>query len=234
VTAKLLKAGYRVRALARNGSTSAPAMFAGAGDGLQVVEADLRYTEQIPAGLMEGVDAVVCCTGTTAFPSKRWDGGNGPEATDFVAAGNLIRAAPQDLRRFVHVTSAGVERTGQLPWVILNLFGVLKYKRMSEEVLEASGLRYTIFRPGRLTDGPYTSFDLNTLLQATSGSRRALTLALTDRLALETSRVSLADAIVQSLVVPSTVGRKISMGIVEGDGPSDADAWKALFDSAVV
>lgn len=29
-------------------------------------------------------------------------------------------------------------------------------------------------RPGRLTDGPYTSYDLNTLLKATAGERRAV------------------------------------------------------------
>jgi hypothetical protein len=42
---------------------------------------------------------------------------------------------------------------------------VLKFKRDSEMALEASGLPYTILRPSRLTDGPYTSYDLNTLLQ---------------------------------------------------------------------
>lgn len=29
-----------------------------------------------------------------------------------------------------------------------------------------------VYRPGRLTDGPYTSYDLNTLLKATAGTRR--------------------------------------------------------------
>lgn len=29
-------------------------------------------------------------------------------------------------------------------------------------------------RAGRLTDGPYTSYDLNTLLKATAGQRRAV------------------------------------------------------------
>ena len=29
-------------------------------------------------------------------------------------------------------------------------------------------------RPGRLTDGPYTSYDLNTLVKATAGERRAV------------------------------------------------------------
>ncbi|KAL5661275.1 hypothetical protein ACJX0J_028400, partial [Zea mays] len=28
--------------------------------------------------------------------------------------------------------------------------------------------------PGRLTDGPYTSYDLNTLLKATAGEQRAV------------------------------------------------------------
>ena len=42
---------------------------------------------------------------------------------------------------------------------------MLKFKRESEEALEGSGLPYTILRPSRLTDGPYTSYDLNTLLQ---------------------------------------------------------------------
>lgn len=42
---------------------------------------------------------------------------------------------------------------------------MLKWKHKSEELLKASGLPFTIVRPGRLTDGPYTSYDLNTLLQ---------------------------------------------------------------------
>ncbi|KAL5650436.1 hypothetical protein ACJX0J_041245, partial [Zea mays] len=33
---------------------------------------------------------------------------------------------------------------------------------------------YQVFRPRRLIDGPYTSYDLNTLLKATAGERRAV------------------------------------------------------------
>jgi hypothetical protein len=47
--------------------------------------------------------------------------------------------------------------------------GVLKFKHDSELALMASGLPYTILRPSRLTDGPYTSYDLNTLLQVGTG-----------------------------------------------------------------
>ena len=38
--------------------------------------------------------------------------------------------------------------------------------------------------------GPYTSFDLNTLLKNTAGSRQDITLSLKDDLAGETSRIA--------------------------------------------
>lgn len=81
----------------------------------------------------------------------------------------------------------------------MNLFGVLKYKKMGEDFVCNSGIPFTIIRfvyrksvsvgtswiyysdmvqavcrAGRLTDGPYTSYDLNTLLKATAGERRAV------------------------------------------------------------
>ena len=75
------------------------------------------------------------------------------------------------------------------------MIGVLKFKRQSEEALQQSGLAYTIFRPGRLTDGPYTSYDLNTLLQATAGSKQDIQIASRDELNGETSRIALAGAL---------------------------------------
>ena len=142
-----------MRAVTRSAAKAAE-MF-GAPPGLSVAVVDLRDPEALPAALA-GVDAVCCCTGTTAFPSTRWDGGNGPEQADYVSVANLVAAACRStpgLRRFVLTTSAGVERADQFPFVILNLFGVLKYKRMGEMALQGSGLPYTILRPNRLTDG---------------------------------------------------------------------------------
>jgi nucleoside-diphosphate-sugar epimerase len=54
---------------------------------------------------------------------KRWQGNNGPEQTDYVAMKNLIEATPKSIKRFVLTTSAGVDRSNQLPFSILNLFG---------------------------------------------------------------------------------------------------------------
>ncbi|KAJ9558764.1 hypothetical protein OSB04_013378 [Centaurea solstitialis] len=88
---------------------------------------------------------------------------------DWEGVRNLVSALPRSLTRLILVTSVGVTKSNELPWSIMNLFGVLKYKKMGEDFVRNSGLPYTIIRPGRLTDGPYTSYDLNTLLKATAG-----------------------------------------------------------------
>ncbi|GIL73105.1 hypothetical protein Vretifemale_3318 [Volvox reticuliferus] len=183
-------------------------------------------------GLMQGVAAVCCCTGTTAFPSSRWEGENGPRNTDWVATSNLIDSTPSTIKRFVLVTSVGVERFKEFPFNILNLFGVLKYKRKSELHLQSSGLSYTIIRPGRLTDGPYTSFDLNTLLQATAGNRQDVQLSPRDDQRGEASRIAVAEAVVQTLMLPSTRNHYYSICSTEGEGPGkDTAKWETLFSS---
>ena len=70
--------------------------------------------------------------------------------------------------------------------------GALKWKKAAEERLKASGLPYTIVRPGRLMDGPFTSYDVNTLLQSTSGLRREVQISAQDDQMEEASRISVA------------------------------------------
>lgn len=227
VCAKLLERGYSVRALSRSKTKTKEIL--GDAPNLEVVYGDLRSPDTLQ-GVMKDVDAICCCTGTTAFPSKRWDGGNNPEQTDYIAVKNLIEATPSSIQRFILTTSAGVERSNQFPFIILNAFGVLKYKRMAEQMLEASGLPYTIIRPNRLTDGPYTSYDLNTLLQGVSGERQDVILTLKDDQVGETSRIAVAECIVQCLTAPQTVNSTFSLGSYKGDGPGkDPDKWKNLF-----
>jgi len=55
--------------------------------------------------------------------NHRWQGDNGPRQTDLEGTTNLIKATPKGVQRFVLVTSAGVERPSQFPWIILNAFG---------------------------------------------------------------------------------------------------------------
>jgi uncharacterized protein YbjT (DUF2867 family) len=145
-----------------------------------------------------------------------------------VSVGNIIRGAPKSLQHFVYCSSAGVERSGSLPFLILNFFGVLKFKRMSEQLLQQSGLSYTIARPSRLTDGPYTSFDLNTLLKATSGSRQRVILSRKDDLPGEASRIATAEMLVQSLLVDELQGQTLALSSEEGQGPQSSADWAAL------
>jgi len=230
VTANLLQKGFRVRAVTR--SEERGKQLFGEAENLEVVVADQRDAESISAA-MDGVDGVVSCSGTTAFPSKRWDGNNGPEMTDKVGLHNLIDAAKSHsdkIKRFLLVSSTGVVRRKQFPFVIMNAFGVLDYKKLSEEYLEGSGLPYTIVRPGRLTDGPYTSYDLNTLLRATSGSRKNVEMSRDDVLNGEMSRITLAEAVSQAIQLPCTEGMHVSMMSREGEGPgSQSNLWEELY-----
>ncbi|KAK9817215.1 hypothetical protein WJX72_011179 [[Myrmecia] bisecta] len=236
VTAKLLDRGYKVRAISRSQEKVQQVFGANPPAGLEVVFGDARESSNLES-FVDGVDAVCCCTGTTAFPSNRWKGNNGPKQTDYEGVKNLVTAClgqaygpKAHIKRFLLVSSAGVERSGKFPYVILNLFGVLKWKGEGEKVLLASGLPYTILRPGRLTDGPYTSYDLNTLLQATSGTRRDVQMSPREDLDGETSRLTVAEALVQALALPETEDRVYSLTSTEGDGPgSDTAKWRALF-----
>ena len=232
LTAKLLDRGYTVRAMSR--SQDKVRQLLGDALGLEVVYGDMRDPATLPAAVA-GVDAICCCTGTTAFPSKRWDGGNGPEQTDYVAVSNLVRAAKAaGPKRFVLTTSAGVERFNKFPFIILNAFGVLKFKRMGEQELQGSGIPYTIIRPGRLTDGPYTSYDLNTLLKGIAGERQDVTLSLADDLDGETSRIAAAEAIVQALALDVAENKAFAITSKAGEGPGqDAAKWGALFAAVV-
>ncbi|KAK9809648.1 hypothetical protein WJX73_000226 [Symbiochloris irregularis] len=231
VTAKLLDRGYQVRALCRNREKATQLFPPEQSKKIEIVYADLRDASAAQR-LTESIDAVCCVTGTTAFPSQRWKGNNGPQQTDYVSVKNLIDACPGNLQRFILNTSAGVDRSGSLPFSILNLFGVLRYKKEAERVLQSSGLPYTIVRPGRLTDGPYTSYDLNTLLQATSGSRQNIRLSPNDDLNGQTSRLACAEAIVQALQSNIVENRAFALESSDGQGPgSDAAQWKALFSA---
>nr|CAB3495911.1 unnamed protein product [Digitaria exilis] len=126
--------------------------------------------------------------------------------------------------------SAGMEIT--LQNAIMNLFGVLKYKKMGEDFVRSSGIPFTIIRPGRLTDGPYTSYDLNTLLKATAGERRAVVIGKGDKLVGEVSRLVVAEACIQALDIESTEGQIYEINSVKGEGPgTDPEKWKDLFSS---
>ena len=98
----------------------------------------------------------------------------------------------------------GVERTNEMPFLILNLFGVLDAKRSGEQVVktyaQSSGYSYSIIRPGRLVGGPYTNLDLATLFQVEGGgASNGVTLQTGDALLGDCKRDVTAEAVLQCL-----------------------------------
>jgi uncharacterized protein YbjT (DUF2867 family) len=251
--AKLLEKGFTVRALTRS-AEKVQKMF---DNRVEVAVGDIRQPITLPPA-MQNVTHIICCTGTTAFPSQKWDfdttdevkglGGliewgkiyldpqyrrakakNSPEQVDALGVSNLVAAAPKELKRFVFVSSCGILRKDKPPFSFLNAFGVLDAKQKGEEAIIRSGLPYTIIRPGRLIDGPYTSYDLNTLLKATTGGTLGVVIGTGDTLNGDTSRIDVASACVESLENPITEGKVFEL-VNQGQRPSVID-WAALFSS---
>nr|GMD11086.1 protein TIC 62, chloroplastic [Ipomoea batatas] len=98
----------------------------------------------VPA--LGNASTVICCIGAS---EKEVFDITGPYRIDYQATKNLIDAATTaKVGHFILLTSLGTNKFG-FPAAILNLFwGVLCWKRRAEEALLASGLPYTIVRPG--------------------------------------------------------------------------------------
>lgn len=251
VVAELLERGWTVRVLTRS-AAKAKQMFDGR---VEVAIGDIRQANTL-AEAMQGITHLICCTGTTAFPSDKWDfeiaphanslqqvldwgqiylnadyrrtkARNSPEQVDVEGVRNLVAAAPPDLKRFVFVSSCGVERKDKPPYSFLNTFGVLDAKQQGETAIVQSGLPYTIIRPGRLIDGPFTSYDLNTLLQAKTHGKSGVVINAGDTLNGQASRIDVAAACVECLRYSSTENKAFEL-INQGSRPEAID-WGALF-----
>ncbi len=228
VVAKLIAKNISVRVLTRN-RDKASQMF---DDKVEIAIGDIRDRSTLTAAT-QGINIIICCTGTTAFPSLKWDfvnlfqPKNTPQEVDGEGVQNLVAAASQDLSRFVFVSSCGVLRKDSFPFNILNAFGVLDSKLQGEAAIKNSGLPYTIIRPARLIDGPYTSYDLNTLLRAKTNGNKAVVIGTGDTLNGETSRIDVANACVNCLDFDTTVNKAFEI-INSGERPPTIN-WEMLF-----
>jgi uncharacterized protein YbjT (DUF2867 family) len=118
---------------------------------------------------MAGASLVVVAIGATDR-----SGPNSPEFVDFGGVRNLTDAArAAGVRHLVLESSMGVGSGGGFLGVMLNLLSgdALKWKAKGEDYLRASGMPYTIVRPGGLTDDPGGQAGL-ALQQGDQGSGR--------------------------------------------------------------
>jgi uncharacterized protein YbjT (DUF2867 family) len=135
---------FDVRVLARNAGAAA------AGDKVQAIVADVRDPATL-APAMQGVTYVVSAIGS----NQRKDPTNTPEVVDYGGTRNLVETAKAaGVQHFVLVSSQGVTdvRNPLNQW----LNNILVWKYLGEESLRRSGLKYTVVRPGGLTNDPGT------------------------------------------------------------------------------
>lgn len=141
----LAERGDRVRGLIRRPEQADDLVEAGVEPVLCDLEADAD-----PAGAIEGAAAIVFAAGAGpgSGPERKW-------TVDYGGVVKLIEAGrAQGAARYVMVSSMGA---GNPPAEGGDVFGeYLRAKAKADRELEASGLDYTIVRPGMLTDEPPT------------------------------------------------------------------------------
>jgi uncharacterized protein YbjT (DUF2867 family) len=183
--------GERARGLIRNPDHAADVEAAGA----EAVLCDLEELEPAQvAPRIEGADAVVFAAG--AGP------GSGPErkrTVDYGGAVKLIEAAKlAGIRRYVIVSAMEVDHPER--WSD-EIRPYNQAKADADAELEASGLDYTIVRPGRLTDDPGTD-----LIDAAPDLRFS-----------EIPRDDVAATLAACLAEPATVGK--AFDVIAGGTP---------------
>jgi uncharacterized protein YbjT (DUF2867 family) len=146
LTRLLYERGDRVRSLIRNPAHASDVENAG-GD---PVVSDLEHeSEDDLAQAVAGAQAVVFAAGAGpgSGPERKW-------TVDYGAAVKLIDAARANgIDRYVMLSSRGADPDAGRT----DTFGIyLRAKGLADAELRASGLAYTIVRPGWLTDDPGT------------------------------------------------------------------------------
>lgn len=155
VVKELLRKGYDVVAGARNLGKAGQVFGAG---GPRSVQFDVEKLDVAAmASAMAGAKFVICATGFV--PSNPFEMNKAAKAVDRDGTIKLVDAAKQaGVQRFVLVSSIltngrAIGQENNPGFVLTNAFGgILDEKLVAEKYLSASGLDYTILRPGGLKD----------------------------------------------------------------------------------
>jgi uncharacterized protein YbjT (DUF2867 family) len=143
VVEELTRQGYQVRAFVRDAEKARELL----GDGVQLVTGEVQDQDSIgPA--VQGMDAVI-----SAIGARGAKGPDRPEMVDYQGVSNLAEAAAAaGVGQFVLVSSMGATQEDH---PLNKMFGnVLIWKLKGENALRASGVPYTIVRPGGLVNEP--------------------------------------------------------------------------------
>lgn len=206
VVVKSLEAGYRVRALVRDELRARASL----GGDVELIVGDVRTGEGI-AKAIAGADFVISALGSNV----RNDPSNTPELVDYGGVRRLAEQAAQaKIRQFVLVSSMGAtHRDHPLNRMYSN---ILTWKLKGEDALRASGVPYTIVRPGGLTEARGGEF-LPTMMQGDDLSRQG-----------RIARADVAAIAVAALDHPEAKSKTFEVIASDVTGQPD---WKTLFGS---
>jgi len=205
IVRQLQQQGYHVRALVRDPEKARGQL----GPDVDYVQGDVKDAATVNAAAA-GVQAVVSSLG-----ARGKDGPDRPEMIDYHGVRNLVDAArAARVRQFVLISSRGVTDKNH---VLNRMFGnVLVWKLEGENYLRASGLAYTIVRPGGLLNEP--------------GGKGEIVLEQGDKpvggRGLFIPREDVATLCVEALEHPEAKFRTFEVHRVDGPPVSD---WKARF-----
>ncbi len=199
--------GYQVRALVRD----VPKAREQLGPDVQYVQGDVKEPATLTAAAT-GVTAVISSIG-----ARGKEGPDRPEMIDFHGVKNLVDAArAARVQQFVLISSRGVTHADH---PLNRMFGnVLAWKLQGEDYLRASGLPYTVVRPGGLLNEPAGQSDI----AFEQGDRRFSGTTLT------IPREDVAIVCVAALTNPAAKFRTFEVHRTEGAPVTD---WQAKFAS---
>lgn len=175
------------------------------------VAGDVTRPETLGPALT-GVSLVLCAIGGTER-----SGPNSPEFVDYAGVKNLTDSArAAGVRQLVLESSMGAGSGGGLLGMVLNLFSgdALKWKAKGEAHLRASGVPYTIVRPGGLTDDPAGQTGI-VFRQGDEGSGRI-------------GRADVAAVMISALANPDALGKTFE---IFSDAKARRDAWRTGFSA---
>jgi len=201
VVEEAIRQGCIVRALVRN-----PGKARELPAGAQVVGGDVTRPETL-SDAVNGVDAVVFTLGSDGA------GKVGAESVDYGGVRNVLRALGERTVRIALMTAIGVtNRTGSYN----RATEAHDWKRRSERLVRASGLPYTIVRPGWFD---YNRPDQHRLLFLQGDTHQA-----GDSSDGVVARRQIAEVLVHSLISGPATRKTFELVAATGPAPNDFDA----------
>ena len=195
--------GFAVKALVRDEDKARAVL----GDDIRYAVGDVRDINTLALAMDDAAYVI------SAIGASRSDPTNNPEAVDFAGVKNLADAAAQmGIKQFVLVSSSGVTQEDHFLNKAFN--NILKWKFAGEEALRASGVAYTIVRPGGLVNTP--------------GGADAVVFAQGDTSGGRISREDVALICIAALQEPAAINKTFETYSTEEPGSND---WSVLFGS---